>query len=44
MIYRIAWWAGIAAGAAGALAGYEAHWLALLAVICAGIVWWKPRE
>ena len=40
MIHRIACWAGIAARAAGALAAYEALWLAaiglgLLAVICA---------
>ena len=46
MIYRIACWAGIAAGAAGALAAYEALWLAavglgLLAIICAGIVLWE---
>jgi hypothetical protein len=49
MIYRIACWAGIAAGAAGALAAYEARWLAagglgLLAIICGGIVLWKPPE
>jgi hypothetical protein len=49
MIYRIAWWAGIAAGGAGALAAYETRWLAafglgLLAIICAGIVVWKPPE
>jgi hypothetical protein len=40
MIYRIAWWTGIAAGAAGAMAAYYNHWrvgvgLGLLAVICA---------
>jgi hypothetical protein len=49
MIYRIEWWAGIAAGAAGALAAYEAHWfvalwLGLVAVVCSGIVLWKPPE
>jgi hypothetical protein len=49
MLYRIACWAGLVAGAAGALAAYEALWLAafglgLLAVICAGIVLWKPPE
>jgi hypothetical protein len=49
MIYQIAWWTGIASGAAGAFAAYEARWLAalglgLLAIICAGIVIWKPPE
>jgi hypothetical protein len=49
VIYRIASWVGIAAGAAGAVAAYEAHWfavawLALLAAICAGLVLWKPPE
>ena len=49
MTYRIACWAGIAAGAAGGLAAYETRWFAavglgLLAIICAGIVLWKPPE
>jgi hypothetical protein len=49
MIYRIAGWTGIAAGAGGALAASQAQWfvafgLGLLAVICAGIVLWKPPE
>jgi hypothetical protein len=40
LIYRIAWWTGIAAGGAGVLAAYFDHWrvavgLGLLAVICA---------
>jgi hypothetical protein len=49
MIYRIACWTGIATGAAGAFAAYEGRWLVavglgLLAVICGGIVVWKPPE
>jgi membrane protein implicated in regulation of membrane protease activity len=39
----IAWWTGIAAGAAGVLAAYSGHWLVavgfgLLALVCAVIV------
>jgi hypothetical protein len=49
MIYRIASYVAIAAGAAGLLAMYYARWveafgLGLLAVICAGIAWWEPRR
>jgi hypothetical protein len=49
MVYRIASWAGFAAGAAGAVAAYEgrwlvAVWLGLLAIICAGIALWEPPE
>jgi hypothetical protein len=49
MIYRIECWAGIAAGVAAALAAYETHWfvalwLGLLAVVCVGLVLWKPPE
>lgn len=48
MIYRIAWWAGIAAGLAGLLAAYYERWpeavgLGLLALVCAVIVW-NPQK
>jgi hypothetical protein len=47
MIYRIAWWTGIATGAAGAFAASEGRWLVavelgLAAIICAGIALWEP--
>ena len=43
MIYRIAWWVGIAAGDAATLSAYHAQWpeataFALLGVVCAVIV------
>jgi hypothetical protein len=49
MIYRIAWWLGIAGGVAGTLSAYHAQWpeaivFGLVAIICAGIVLSKPPE
>jgi hypothetical protein len=49
MSYRIAGWTGIVAGAAGVVTAYYGHWfvtltLGLLALVCAGIVVWKPPE
>jgi multidrug transporter EmrE-like cation transporter len=49
MIYRIASWAGIAGCAAAVAAAFYGQWIgalgfAVLALICAGIVIWKPPE
>jgi hypothetical protein len=43
LIYRIAWWTGIAVGAAGVVAAYSGLWLVavglgLLALVCTVIL------